>query len=64
MSTNPSMSEPRPTTEITARGRSDPWAAADPQPSLPATDIAPRQFEPTARSRLRNLMDKENAYCE
>lgn len=50
------------TTAITARGRSDPWADEDATPNLSAAR-APRQFEPTVRERLRNLMDDENAYC-
>lgn len=53
------------TTEIAARGGSDEWAdetEIDPEAVLTAAR-APRQFEPTRRERLRNLMDDENAYC-
>jgi hypothetical protein len=53
-----------PATEITARGREDPWAADD-EPAMqgPATARAQRQFDPRSIARLRNLMDDENAYC-
>jgi hypothetical protein len=67
MSTNPQTTpEPQPTTtptEITARGHTDPWAAPGEGTAMPSAR-AQRQFEPTRRERLRNLMDKENAYCE
>jgi hypothetical protein len=69
MSTNPPTTptpEPHPTTEIAARGRPDPWTAADEaggSPPRPSTRTQ-RQFEPTASDRLRNLVDGENAYCE
>lgn len=76
MSTNPqTTTEPQPTTASTtdstatsttaieARGRADPWSA--PGETVPTpTERTQRQFEPTCRKRLRNLVDKENAYCE
>jgi hypothetical protein len=67
MSTNPTTSEAqstRQTTEIAARGRPDRWAAAGETRAAPPSAFAQRQFEPTARERLRNLTDGENAYCE
>ena len=67
MSTNPQTTpEPHPTTQTTAiiaRGGTDPWAAPD-ETTVSPSARAQRQFEPTARDRLRNLMDEENAYCE
>ncbi len=67
MSTNPqTTTEPRPsttTTEIATRRGSDPWAAPDETPERPSARTQ-RQFEPTARDRLKNLVDGENAYCE
>jgi hypothetical protein len=68
MSTNPETTpESQPTTtrttEIAARGRTDPWAAADETTKAPSAR-AQRQFEPTCRKRMRNLVDEENAYCE
>jgi len=51
------------TTEIAARGGSDPWAAPGESTARPSARTQ-RQFEPTARDRLKNLMDDENAYCE
>lgn len=68
MSTNPKTtteSQPTitPTTEIEARGDPDPWAAPDETPRMPSARTQ-RQFEPTCRKRLRNLTDRENAYCE
>jgi hypothetical protein len=51
------------TTEIAARGRTDPWAATDGDDRTPAAS-APRQFEPYSLARMRNLVDDENAYCE
>ncbi|WP_181690876.1 hypothetical protein [Natronomonas sp. LN261] len=67
MSTNPQTTpEPKPTTqttEIAARRGSDPWATPDESTSSPARRTQ-RQFEPTARNRLKNLMDDENAYCK
>ena len=67
MSTNP-QTTPEPqstarTTEIAARRGTDPWAA--PGESTPSAAAGTqRQFEPTARNRLKNLMDDENAYCD
>jgi hypothetical protein len=58
--TEPHSTEP--TTEITTRGRSDPWAAPDEGANSLPSRRAQRQFEPTARARLRNLADPENAY--
>ena len=52
-----------PTTEIAARGGTDPWAAPDETPALAPSQHTQRQFEPTARGRLKNLTDSENAYC-
>lgn len=68
MSTEPtSTPESHPTTdattEIAARGRSDPWAAEDAGGLESATARAPRQFDPYSLARMRNLMDDENAYC-
>ena len=67
MSTNPqTTTEPHTTTtptEIAARRGTDPWAAPDETPARPSAH-SQRQFEPTARDRLKNLMDDENAYCE
>lgn len=71
MSTNPqTTAEPSstaqqttPPTEIAARRGTDPWAAPGETPANPSSRVQ-RQFEPTARSRLKNLVDKENAYCE
>jgi hypothetical protein len=68
MSTNPqTTTEPQPTitptTEIQARGGTDPWAAPDDPDRVPSARTQ-RQFEPTCRKRLRNLADEENAYCE
>jgi len=68
MSTNPQTTpESQPattrTTEIAARGRTDPWAAPDEAAAAPSTR-AQRQFEPTCRKRVRSLVDEENAYCE
>ena len=51
------------TTEITARRGTDPWAATSEEPTTPSAR-AQRQFEPTRYERLRNLVDKRNAYCE
>ncbi|PSP39808.1 hypothetical protein BRC63_06685 [Halobacteriales archaeon QH_10_70_21] len=51
------------TTEIAARGRTDPWAATDGTDPAPAAARAPRQFEPLSLARMRNLVDDENAYC-
>jgi hypothetical protein len=66
MSTNPKttteLHPTEPTTEITARGRSDPWATPDEGAKPRPSRRAQRQFEPTARARLRNLTDRENAY--
>lgn len=65
MSIDPSYAtDAQPTTDIAARGRPDPWAAPDETPSSPIAARSPRQFEPSCRRRLRNLMDEENAYCE
>lgn len=52
------------TTEIAARGGSDPWAddSATADPELTAAK-APHQFDPLSLARMRNLMDDENAYC-
>ena len=64
MSTEPTPTqEPRTTatTEPAARGRPDPWAATD-EDRLPATALAPRQFEPYSMARMRNLMDDDNAH--
>jgi len=65
MSTNPQTTpEPNPTTqttEIATRRGGDPWAAPDESTPSPAGRTQ-RQFEPTARNRLKNLMDDENAY--
>lgn len=67
MSTNPqTTTEPQPTTnptEIAARRGADPWAD-DAETTAHPSAHAQRQFEPTARDRLKNLMDGENAYCE
>jgi hypothetical protein len=69
MSTEPpTTSESQPTTdgptEIAARGRSDPWAVTDDPARLGlASARAPRQFDPYSVSRMRNLVDEENAYC-
>ena len=68
MSTNPqTTTESQPTTtrttEIAARGRPDPWATSEEINAAPSARTQ-RQFEPTCRNRLRNLADKENAYCE
>lgn len=67
MSTNPETTEARPmttrTTEITARRGTDPWAATNEEAATPSAR-AQRQFEPTHYERLRNLVDKRNAYCE
>lgn len=72
MSTNPKpTTEPQPTTvpttarttELEARGRADPWTAPGETVRTPA-ERTQRQFEPTCRERLRNLVDEENAYCE
>ena len=49
------------TTELAARGRPDPWAATD-EDRPPATALAPRQFEPYSKARMRNLMDGDNAH--
>lgn len=67
MSTEPTPTQdPRPTqptTEIAARGRSDPWADDDASPGAAPTARVQRQFEPYSLARMRNLMDDENAYC-
>ena len=67
MSTNPQTTESQPTTipttEIEARGQIDPWTAPGEFPDSPAARTQ-RQFEPACRMRLRNLVDKENAYCK
>ena len=65
MSTEPTPTqEPRTTatTEPAARGRPDPWAA-DGEDRVPATALAPRQFEPSSMAQMRNLMDDDNAHC-
>jgi hypothetical protein len=66
MSTEPTPTQESqttaPRTEPAARGRPDPWAATD-EDRLPATALAPRQFEPYSTARMRNLMDDDNAYC-
>lgn len=66
MSTNPqTTTEPNPntaTTDIEARGQTDPWAAPGETPASPAARTQ-RQFEPTCRERIRNATDKKNAYC-
>ena len=69
MSTNPTpTAEPHTTTrttEIAARRGTDPWTAPGETPTNGAPSaLAQRQFEPTARDRLKNLVDEENAYCE
>lgn len=51
------------TTEIAARGRTDPWADDDATPAPDPTTLVQRQFEPYSLARMRNLMDDENAYC-
>lgn len=51
------------TTEIAARNGTDPWAAPDEAVARPSARTQ-RQFEPTSRSRMKNLMDDENAYCD
>lgn len=68
MSTNPQTTpESQPittrTTEIAARGGTDPWAAPNETAAAPSARTQ-RQFEPTCRERMRNLIDKENAHCE
>ncbi|MES3516050.1 MAG: hypothetical protein PPP58_00105 [Natronomonas sp.] len=59
MSTHtPQTQNPQPTTR-----RTDPWAAdADASTTALSVARAPRQFEPTSRVRMKNLMDEENAY--
>ena len=52
------------TTKIAARGRSDPWATADEHTDALTAARAPRQFEPLSFTRMQNLMDGENAYCD
>lgn len=72
MSTNPQTTTephqttqtPEPTTEIAARRGTDPWAAPGETPINSPSARTQRQFEPTARDRLKNLVDAENAYCE
>lgn len=67
MSTNPTTTEPTTRTEITARGRADPWSAGsgtDAADRRSPAQRSQRQFDPTARSRLRNLVDSENAYLD
>jgi hypothetical protein len=61
-----STTDTRPT-EITARGRSDPWAApdeADAPGNTAAVARSPRQFDPLSLARMCNLVDEANAYCD
>ena len=59
-----STTDPQTTTEIAARGRVDPWTAGeDAGERQVSTTRAQRQFDPCSRSRMRNLVDEENAYC-
>jgi hypothetical protein len=67
MSTNPQPTEtdrtPTETTEITARGGDDPWAATPagtPEGRI-APMAAPYTFDPRSMARLRNCTDAENA---
>lgn len=53
-----------PTTEISARGRTDPWATETTNEAADITSAkAPQQFDPLSLARMRNLMDDDNAYC-
>jgi hypothetical protein len=67
MSTDPQYAtdstRPTETTEITARGGDDPWAAtpADTAEGRIAPMAAPYTFDPTCTRRLRNCTDGENA---
>lgn len=51
-----------PQTDVSARGRSDPWAAPGEDDQRSVAAAAPRLFEPTGLRRLANLVDDENAY--
>lgn len=68
MSTEPTpthdpLTTETPTTEIAARGRTDPWADDEATPSQAPSTRVQRQFEPYSMARMRNLIDDENAYC-
>ncbi len=62
-STQDARAAETPSTEVAARGGTDPWADEEATPSSAPTGRVQRQFEPYSLARLRNLMDDENAYC-
>lgn len=60
---DPQLTDAR-TTEISARGRTDPWATEESDEAATLTTAkAPQQFDPLSLARMRNLMDGDNAYC-